>query len=125
MLSNSSAHTTLPVSDLDHARTFYEGVLGLVHESVEPGGVMYLTGPGARVLIFPSRGKASGSHTQVGFVVADIDAEVAELRDRGVTFEVYDFPGFDPATLTATTGPIRAAWFQDLDGNLLSVVQFL
>ena len=85
---------------------------------------MYATGPGSRVLIFPSGGKASGTHTQIGFTVADIDEEIKDLRDRGVVFEVYDFPGFDPTTSTATTGPIRAAWFQDLDGNLLSIVQF-
>jgi len=39
-------------------------------------------------------------------------------------FEVYDFPGFDPATSIADTGPVRAAWFKDSEGNMIGVVQF-
>jgi hypothetical protein len=41
-----------------------------------------------------------------------------------VTFESYDFPGFDPATSIAQTGPNRTAWFRDPDGNLLGLIQF-
>jgi catechol 2,3-dioxygenase-like lactoylglutathione lyase family enzyme len=124
MLSTSPTHTTLPVADLERAREFYEGVLGLVPESVNPGGVMYATGGGSRLLVFPSGGRASGTHTQIGFTVADIVAEVMGLKSRGVAFETYDMPGFDAVTSTATTGNIRAAWFYDRDGNLLSIVQF-
>lgn len=124
MLSNSATHTTLPVADLAVARTFYEGILGLVPESVAPGGVMYATGEGSRFLVFPSGGRSSGSHTQMGFTVPDIAAAVADLKGRGVVFETFDFEGFDAATSTATTGDIKAAWFSDRDGNLLSVVQF-
>lgn len=125
MLSTSEVHTTLPVADLDRARPFYEQVLGLTPEFVTPGGAMYVTGSGSRLLIFPSPARASGAHTQIGFTVADIDAEVAELKRRGVVFETYDFPGFDPTTTTATTDAIRVGWFKDPDGNLLSLVQFI
>lgn len=125
MLSTSAAHSTLPVADLERARHYYEQVLGLVPELVTPGGAMYALGPGSRLLIFPSDGRASGTHTQIGFTVPDIDAEVADLKRRGVVFETYEFPGFEVATSTATTGAVRAAWFKDPDGNLLSVVQFI
>ena len=123
MLSTTATHTTLPVAELERARHYYEDVLGLTPEFVTPGGAMYLTSPGSRLLIFPSGGRASGAHTQIGFTVADIDAEVADLKRRGVVFETYDFPGFDAASSTATTAEVRAAWFKDPDGNLLSVVQ--
>ena len=59
----------------------------------------------------------------MGFRVSDIDAEVRALRERGVRFEEYDFPGFDKATGIAQTGPIRSAWFKDSEGNLLGLVQ--
>ena len=124
MLSSSPTHATLPVTDLERACEFYETVLGLVPELVAPGGVMYSTGEGTHFLVFPSSGSASGSHTQLGFAVGDIEAEVTDLKLRGVVFESYDFPGFDPNTSIADTGPLRAAWFRDHDGNLLSVVQF-
>jgi catechol 2,3-dioxygenase-like lactoylglutathione lyase family enzyme len=123
MLSDSRTHTTLPSADLARARPFYEGVLGLVPEFAAPGGVMYTTGGGTHFLVFPSGGRASGAHTQIGFAVADIGAAVAELKARGITFETYAFDGFDPAGSIATNGDIRAAWFKDPDGNLLSVVQ--
>ena len=61
--------------------------------------------------------------TQIGFAVADIGAAVAELKAWGITFEANAFDGFDPASSIATNGDIRAAWFKDPDGNLLSVVQ--
>ena len=59
----------------------------------------------------------------MGFMVADIDAEVRDLKQRGVQFEAYDFPGFDTATGIADAGGARAAWFKDSEGNLLGIVQ--
>lgn len=73
---------------------------------------------GTRFLLFPSSGSASGSHTQMGFIVADADAEVRDLHQRGVQFEEYDFPGFDKATSVAQIGEDRGAWFKDSEGNL-------
>jgi catechol 2,3-dioxygenase-like lactoylglutathione lyase family enzyme len=125
MLSEARAHPALPASDMERARRFYEDVLGLVPSLVAPGGVFYAAGEGTQVFVFPSSGRASGSHTQVGFRVRDIEAEVADLRRRGVTFETYDFPGFDPATSIAASPAGRSAWFHDTEGNLIGIVQML
>ena len=46
-----------------------------------------------------------------------------DLRQRGVQFEDYDFPGFDKATGIADVGATRAAWFKDSEGNLLGLVE--
>ena len=59
----------------------------------------------------------------MGFMVADIDAEVRDLKQRGMQFEEYDFPGFDKATGIADVGGTRAAWFKDSEGNLLGLVE--
>jgi predicted enzyme related to lactoylglutathione lyase len=59
----------------------------------------------------------------MGFMVADIDAEVRDLKQRGAQFEEYDFPGFDKATGIADVGGTRAAWFKDSEGNLLGLVE--
>ena len=48
---------------------------------------------------------------------------VAELADRGITFESYESPATDAAGI-ATIGPGRAAWFKDPAGNLLAVIEF-
>jgi hypothetical protein len=57
-----------------------------------PGGLRYECGSD-RFALFESTGMASGSHTQMGWEVDDIDAVVEELRSRGVVFEEVDVPG--------------------------------
>ena len=123
MLSTARIHATIPAQDLARARTFYEAVLGLTPAEVAPGGVFYEVAGGARFLLFPSSGRASGGHTQLGFTVGDIEAEVGALRAKGVTFESYDMPQFDAATSIATFPGTRSAWLKDTEGNLLGIVQ--
>jgi predicted enzyme related to lactoylglutathione lyase len=123
MLSQARIHATIPAQDLARARTFYETVLGLQPASVAAGGIFYEVESGTRFLLFPSSGRPSGGHTQLGFTVDDIEAEVGALRRKGVTFESYDMPGFDAATSIATFPGTRSAWFKDTEGNLLGIVQ--
>lgn len=106
MLSERRAHTTLPASDVDRLRAWYEGVLGFTPNAIRPGAVLYKT----------------GAHTQMAFTVDDIDAEVADLKARGVVFESYEAPRTVDGI--ATIGAGRAAWFKDPDGKLLAVIQF-
>ena len=123
MLTQAKLHATIPAQDLARARTFYEAVLGLKPASVAPGGIFYEVDNGTRFLLFPSSGRASGGHTQLGFTVDDLEAEVAALRLKGVKFESYDMPQFDAATSIATFPGTRSAWFKDTEGNLLGMAQ--
>jgi hypothetical protein len=59
----------------------------------------------------------------MGFRVDDVEAAVRELEQRGVAFEVYDFPAFDKETKVASSPQARSAWFKDSEGNLLGIVQ--
>jgi catechol 2,3-dioxygenase-like lactoylglutathione lyase family enzyme len=122
MLKKARIQTTLPVQDLSRARAFYAAKLGLEPVEERPGGLVYECS-GSRFLLFPSGGKPSGTHTQIGFAVDNIEAEVSELKRRGLTFEEYDLPGLKTVNGIATTGTNRAAWFKDSEGNLLGVVQ--
>jgi catechol 2,3-dioxygenase-like lactoylglutathione lyase family enzyme len=124
MLADRPIHATLPATDLERAKRFYTEKLGLSPESEAPGGIFFRCGEGTRFLIFPSGGTASGSHTQMGWTVEDIEAEVADMKARGVVFEQYDTPYLKTVGSVATTGPIKAAWFKDSEGNLLGLVQF-
>lgn len=123
MLSQAKIHATIPAQDLERARAFYESVLGLKPASVAAGGIFYQVNDGSRLLVFPSSGRASGGHTQLGFTVDDIDAEVGALRQKGVVFESYDMPQFDTTTSIATFPGSRSAWLKDTEGNLLGIVQ--
>ncbi|HEY9376266.1 MAG TPA: hypothetical protein VIQ02_04125 [Jiangellaceae bacterium] len=70
-----------------------------------------------------SAGVASGTHTQMAFVVDDIVTEVRELRSQGVVFEEYDLPGLKTVDGIADQGTLKAAWFKDGNGNLLAIME--
>jgi catechol 2,3-dioxygenase-like lactoylglutathione lyase family enzyme len=122
MLSGRRVHTTLPTADVDRLRTWYEDVLGFTPMAIRPNAVLYETTPGSVFAISRGSVLSSGSHTQMAFTVDDVDAEVADLKARGVVFEDYDMPRTEGGI--ARIGPGRAAWFKDPDGNLLAVLQF-
>jgi catechol 2,3-dioxygenase-like lactoylglutathione lyase family enzyme len=123
MLANCRIHSTLPATDLERARRFYADKLGLTPEQEEPGGLLYHCGEGSLFLLYPSQGEASGTHTQAGWLTNDIEAEVADLKARGVVFEEYDTPALKTLKSIATVGPDKVAWFKDSEGNLLVLVQ--
>jgi catechol 2,3-dioxygenase-like lactoylglutathione lyase family enzyme len=124
MLANCRIHSTLPATDLERAKRFYAEKLGLTPEKEEPGGLFYRCGGGTLFLLYPSQGAASGTHTQAGWLTNnDIEAEVADLKARGVVFEEYDTPDLKTVNSIATVGPDKVAWFKDSEGNLLVLVQ--
>src|SRR5437763_17194579 len=92
MLGNSDVATRLPARDLNRARRFYSEKLGFEPLEERPGGLRYRSGNCCFVL-FESAGEASGSHTQMGWEGADIEATMSALKARGVGFEEYDLPG--------------------------------
>jgi predicted enzyme related to lactoylglutathione lyase len=55
--------------------------------------------------------------------VEDLEAEVAELKARGVAFEEYRSGQFQTMDGIATTQGGRAAWFKDSEGNILGLAQ--
>ena len=122
MLSDKPTYATLPVTDLAHAREFYEGTLGLAPVMVTEGGVMYGSGE-TQVFVYPSRNRPGG-HTQMSWRVPDIKAEVADLKEKGIRFESFDVPGVEMDGDVAHVGPeVWTAWFKDPDGNLLGLTQ--
>lgn len=122
MLGDVAPHTTIPASDLERAKRFYSETLGLEVARETPGGFWVRSG-GREFLVFPSGGAGSSRSTVMGFAVDDIEREVADLRERGVTFEEYDTPNLKTENGIATTGPIRAAWFRDSEANIIGVVE--
>ena len=122
MLSDKQTYATIPVSNLDRAREFYEATLGLRPALVTEGGVMYASGS-SQFFVYPSRYRASG-HTQMSWLVSDIKVAVDGLRAKGVEFEEYDITGVEMVDGIAHSGPeVWTAWFKDPDGNLLGLTQ--
>jgi hypothetical protein len=78
---------------------------------------------GSQFALYPSAGAGTAQHTIAGWTVGDIEAEVGELRARGVVFEEYDLPNLKTVNGIAALGPNRAAWFRDSEGNILGIMQ--
>lgn len=125
MFANWPVYAMLPAADLGRAKRFYAEKLGLTPTSEAPGGMIYHCGGKTRFLVYPSQGRASGTHTQMGWTVDNIQTEVTGLKARGVVFEEYDLPNLRTVNSIATTGRIKTAWFKDSEGNLLSLVQYV
>jgi catechol 2,3-dioxygenase-like lactoylglutathione lyase family enzyme len=120
-LARAQAITKIPVHDLDRARAWYRDMLGLEATEVRPGGLRYCCASG-EFHVFLSSGAASGTATQMGFDVEDIAATVAELRTRGVVFEVDEIVDAGNNYPSKGTGEL-GTWFRDCDGNLLGLGQ--
>jgi catechol 2,3-dioxygenase-like lactoylglutathione lyase family enzyme len=121
-LADWSLGTTIPAKDLDGTRRFYEDVLGAQAIMEDPGGIMYRSGD-SYFSLYPTEFAGTAQHTVGAFMVRDVEAAVADLRGKGVTFEEYDLPGLKTVNGIAELGGMRGAWFKDPEGNILSVVE--
>lgn len=109
----------LPVIDMDRARAFYEGCLGLAQGQLRPDGKFVYAVGGSVLALFPKPGGTKADHTAISFQVADIAASIAALQQAGVVFEDYDLPGLRTVGHVCVLGAEKAAWFKDPEGNFL------
>jgi catechol 2,3-dioxygenase-like lactoylglutathione lyase family enzyme len=125
-LRDSQVEPAIAVSDLARARHFYEHQLELVPGEEEEGqGVRYPCAANTRLFIYLSADNAGKSPaTLAGWSVDDLDATMADLASRGVTFERYDQPGLKTDDRGVfETGDFRAVWIKDPDGNTLAITE--
>lgn len=129
-LANAHTITKLPAQDIERARAFYRDKLGLEPVEERSGGLRYICGQ-TEFHLFSSTGAPSGASTQMAFEVEDLEATMAELRARGLTFERFEMPGFggEGDTIAAPdnypskgTGEI-GTFFYDSEGNLIGIAQ--
>ena len=122
MLSTSTVEANVPAGDLKRARSFYEGVLGLEPVvDVADTWVTYRLGGGTHLNLYETQYAGQAGHTVAQWHVDDLEAEVRDLKSRGVAFEVYaDMPGAEWDGEVATMGGVmKAAWFTDTEGNVM------
>jgi predicted enzyme related to lactoylglutathione lyase len=124
MLKNAPIRAYLPASDVARARKFYEEIVGLEPREVDAGGVLYKCG-GTEVFLYPTSNAGTNKASQAYWQVEDVEAEVADLKARGVKFEEYDMPGTTMINSMVTAGGAKTAWFKDTEGNILAVSQRL
>jgi catechol 2,3-dioxygenase-like lactoylglutathione lyase family enzyme len=123
MLGGKNVAATLAVSDLQRARDFYEGTLGLEPLQEIPGSVLYKSGNSV-VLVYPSEYAGTNQATAATWAVGDdFDAIVQDLQTKGAAFEHYDdLPDVTREGDVHVLGEVRGVWLKDPDGNILSLV---
>jgi extradiol dioxygenase family protein len=102
---------------------FYSDVLGLTLRSEDDYAAVYdLNGITLRLTTVQDH--TPTPHTVLGWAVPDVTAVAQELAARGVRFNIY--PGFDQDALGVWTSPdgrVKVLWFNDPEGNGLSLTQ--
>lgn len=124
MLGDKEAIATVAVKDLGEARKFYEGTLGLhVVEAQGDEAITFRSGT-SRVIVYRSQENAgTNKATAINWLVGkDLEKIVAQLRERRVAFEHYDFPGVTMKGDIHAFGELQVAWFKDPDGNIIALM---
>jgi len=122
MLGENDAIPDLAVKDLEVARRFYADKLGLKPAGMEDDQMIMFQSGNSRVNVYTSYFAGTNQATAVTWAVADVHAEVASLKAKGITFEHYDMPGVTRRDDVHLTGSSKAAWFKDPDGNIIALV---
>ena len=115
---------TLPAADIGRAKAFYREKLLLEPYQEDPdGSARYRVGE-TMLLVYQSEFAGTNQATAAGFVVADIEAAVADLKSRGVVFEDLDYGEAKTVDgiLTMPTGT-KGAWFKDSEANTVGLFQ--
>jgi catechol 2,3-dioxygenase-like lactoylglutathione lyase family enzyme len=122
MFATTKAYSGFAVDDVEKAREFYEGTLGL--KVSEENGLLTLHLAGDRgTLVYPKPDFTPATYTILNFPVPDIDNAVDELTSRGVRFERYDGFEQDEKGIGRFTGGPPIAWFRDPAGNIMAVIE--
>jgi catechol 2,3-dioxygenase-like lactoylglutathione lyase family enzyme len=123
MLGDYDAVANIAVKNLDIAKRFYEGVLGLDRVDSEGQELIVFRSGTTRINVYRSQYAATNKATAVTWAIGDRVEEVVQaLKAKGVTFEHYDMPGLTRKGDIHIGGDMKVAWFKDPDGNILNIV---
>jgi extradiol dioxygenase family protein len=123
MLKAKKTFSSFSSNDLQKAKEFYQGKLG-IEVSENAMGILTMHLPGNEVIIYPKPNHEAATFTVLNFAVANVEQAVDELMALGITFEQYGEP-----IKTDAKGILHGdgrgpdiAWFKDPAGNILSVI---
>ena len=123
MLGDHPIDVVLLSRDLDETRAFYRDKLGLEILMEDEEAITFRCGGDSRISVTKSTTGTADEQTQAAWRVADIAAEVAALRAKGVEIQEYDLPDLKTTDGIADVGFALAAWIVDPHGNALGILQ--
>jgi catechol 2,3-dioxygenase-like lactoylglutathione lyase family enzyme len=120
MLAGCPLFAFVPTRDMERAAEFYGGTLGLeVLEHTSYALVLDAAGTTVRVTLVQELDPQP--FTVLGWLVEDIDGTAAELAAAGIMPLRYPGMEQDDAGVWTAPGGARVLWFNDPDGNTLSL----
>ena len=109
-------------ADPARAKAFYRDTLGLRLIS-EDGFALAFEVQGIMLRVTTVQKVAVAPYTVLGWQVDDIVATAKALQKAGVQFRRYEGMTQDELGVWQSPGGAKVAWFQDPDGNTLSITE--
>jgi catechol 2,3-dioxygenase-like lactoylglutathione lyase family enzyme len=124
-LADARPVAMITTADRKAAEPFYADTLGLRRKGDDGFAALFdLSGTTLRLTEVP--GYSAALYPVLGWEVPDMEAAVAALTASGVVMNVYEGLGQDESGIwTAPDGSCKVVFFNDPDGNGLSLTQRL
>lgn len=123
ILISAKVSILLVTRDRARAKDFYGNILGFPQTHEDDFAVVFDLN-GTQLRISTVTDYVPQPHTVLGWEVPDIVATIRTLKGKGVAFNVYDGFGQDEMAVWSAPGSgDKVAWFNDPDGNVLSLTQ--
>src|SRR5262245_13888217 len=124
MLKSNSIIAFVATKEPKRAREFYATTLGLRLVSEDAFALVFdAGGTMLRVAIVPELLPAG--YTVLGWIVSDIRRFAQALEKRGVSMRRYRGMEQDGDGIWTSPSGAKVAWFEDPDGNTLSLTEFV
>jgi catechol-2,3-dioxygenase len=124
MLAEHAIDVMLTAPDLGLVKQFYGDTIGLDVLIESDDFLTFRCGGSSRLVVTRTSTPSTEQTTKASWRVADVAAEVADLRARGVEIANYDGPGLRTVDGVADVGFALSAWFVDPGGNTIALLQF-
>ncbi|WP_240231859.1 VOC family protein [Devosia lacusdianchii] len=121
MLKDKDSAPIVAVKDLARARDFYANKLGLELVRGDDNVLEFKTGKTTLAVYVSDYAGTNKANAVVWDGASDIEAIVADLASRGVTFEHYPDMGMAYKDGIHSSGEFKAVWLKDPDGNILHI----
>ena len=122
MFADQQLKAFVPTTKPQEARAFYQDILGLTLLSEDEYALEFnANGVLLRVIMVPEL-KPQG-FTVLGWNVTNMYEIIRSLNANGITCNRYDFFDQDSFGIWIAPGGSKVAWFNDPDGNVLSVTE--
>jgi catechol 2,3-dioxygenase-like lactoylglutathione lyase family enzyme len=123
MLTRNRIMAFIPSTDLDRSRNFYQHTLGM-RVLYQDDFAVALISDGVMIRVTQVGKFEPQKFTIFGWEVSDIERAVKKLKSKKIEFQHFGMPDQHESGIWTAPSGARVAWFNDPDGNNLSLTQF-